>query len=385
MSNTAPLVTASNALGLDLWSRVRSMPGNLALSPASLSAALAMAWRGAAGETAAEMQRVLRLDGDPDAAIDGWGELTAALQAPRRSLVLRTANRLFGDQAYRFEAAYLDRLRAAFGAPLEALDFAHAPEPARAHINLWVEDQTEHRIQDLLPPLSIESETRLVLVNAIYFLGEWEKPFDPNATAEDRFTIEPGVFRPVMLMHRQGHYRMAKADGVAVLELPYVGGDAAMLVVLPDRLDGLPAVEQSLDTGKLAAWIGALAKQEVRVWLPRFLVDPPEAMRLRAPLLALGMVRAFDDKQADFTRMANPPSPADQLYLDAVFHKAFVQVNEKGTEAAAATAVPARTRGLATPPPIPEFRADRPFLFFIIDQASGLVLFMGRVAEPPAP
>lgn len=162
-------------------------------------------------------------------------------------------------------------------------------------------------------------------------------------------------------------------------------GFTAMLVVLPNRLDGLPAVEQSLDTGKLAAWTGALAEQEVRVWLPHFLVDPPEAMRLRGALQALGMVRAFDSEQADFTRMANPPSPAAQLYLDAVFHKAFVRVNEKGTEAAAATAVIARERGGATPPPLPEFRADHPFLFFIIDRASGLVLFMGRVAEPPAP
>jgi serpin B len=385
MHRPALLATASNALGLDLWSRVRSMPGNLAISPASLSIALAMAWRGAAGETAAEMQRVLRIDGDPDAAVDGWGGLAAALQAPSRSLVLRVANQLFGDRAYRFEAAYLDRMRAAFGAPLETLDFANAPEPARAHINRWVEGRTEHRIRDLLAPLSIDSLTRLVLVNAIYFLGDWENAFDPNATAQNRFTIEPGVFRPTMLMHRQGRYRMAKADGVAVLKLPYVGGDTAMLVVLPGRLDGLPAVEQSLDTGKLAVWTGALSEQEVRVWLPRFLVDPPEAMRLRATLQALGMTRAFDAERADFTRMANPPSPGDQLYIDAVFHKAFVQVNEKGTEAAAATAVTMSPRGGAMPPPLPEFRADHPFLFFIVDQASGLVLFMGRVAEPLPP
>jgi serpin B len=380
----APLAAASNAFGFDLWSRMRATPGNLALSPASISTALAMTWGGAKGDTAAEMKQTLRLTVDADAAMAGWGKLSAALQDRSRSLRLRIANRLFGEQTYKFEPAYLDRTKAAFGAPLEALDFAHAPEPARAHINKWVEDQTEQRIKDLLPPRSVTSDTRLVLVNAIYFLADWQEQFERQATIERPFSIAPGKTRPAKLMRREGRYRLAQAGGVSVLELPYVGGDAAMLVVLPDKVDGLEAVEKSLDAAKLTAWTQALADREVFVWLPRFVVDPPAAMELAKPLQALGMARAFDAGRADFTGIANPPKPNDRLYIGAVFHKAFVKVDEKGTEAAAATAV-MMPKGAGMPPQPIEFKADHPFLFFIVDKASGLVLFMGRVAEPRAP
>jgi serpin B len=380
----APLAAASNQLGLDLWSRVRKAPGNLALSPASISLALAMTWGGARGETAAEMQRVMRLDVDAEAAMAGWGQLAASLQGPARTLELRIANRLFGEQSYRFEAAYLDRTKAAFGAPLEPLDFKRAPEPARAHINRWVADRTAQRIKDLLPPRSIVPDTRLVLVNAIYFLADWEAPFEPQATTVQPFTIAPGKTVPAKLMRRRGSYRLAKAGGAAVLELPYRGGDAAMLVVLPDRVDGLAALEASLDAGKLAAWTAALADEQVDLWLPRFQIDPPAAMALKAPLEALGMARAFDRRRADFTGIASPPSPEDRLFIGAVFHKAFVKVDEEGTEAAAATAV-VMPRKAGMPPPAIELKVDHPFLFFIVDRASGLVLFMGRVAEPEAP
>ncbi len=380
----APLAAASNKLGLDLWSHVRKAPGNLAMSPASISLALAMTWGGARGETAAEMKRAMRLDVDADAAMAGWGQLAAALQAPARALELRIANRLFGEQSYKLEAAYTDRTKAAFGAPLEPLDFRNAPDAARAHINKWVADRTEQRIKDLLPPRSIVPDTRLVLVNAIYFLADWQAQFEKRATTEQPFTLAPGKTVPAKLMRRRGSYRLAKVGGVAVLELPYQGGDAAMLVVLPDKVDGLAAIEASLDAGKLAAWTAALADAQVDVLLPRFQIDPPAPLELKKPLEALGMARAFDRKRADFTGIANPPSPDDRLYIGAVFHKAFVKVDEKGTEAAAATAVVMpRTAGM--PPPAIEFKADHPFLFFIVDRASGLVLFMGRVAEPKAP
>ncbi len=380
----APLAAASNAFGLELWSRLRSTPGNLTISPASIQAALAMTWGGARGETAAEMKRVLRLDVDPGAAMAGWGQLAAALQDPKRPFKLRIANRLFGEQSYRFEPAYLEQTRAAYGAPLEPLDFKHAAEPARAHINKWIEEQTEQRIKDLLPPRSIDPDTRLALVNAIYFLADWMAPFDKFATTPQPFAVAPGKTAQAMLMRRRGDYRMAKADGARVLELPYAGGDAAMLVVLPDETFGLPAVEQSLDAAKLTAWTRALAEQEVVVWLPRFVIDPPAAMALKEPLVALGMARAFDSARADFTGIANPPRPEDRLNLGEVFHKAFVKVDEKGTEAAAATAV-VMPRGAAMRPPAAELKVDHPFLFFIVDRPTGLVLFMGRVTEPKEP
>jgi serpin B len=330
------------------------------------------------------MKQVLRLDIGPDAAMTGWGKLAAALQDPARPLQLRIANRLFGEQSYKLEPAYLEKTRAAYGAALEPLDFAKAPEPARAHINKWVEDQTEQRIKDLLPPRSIDPDTRLVLVNAIYFLADWKDPFEKQQTTEQPFTLAPGKTRPAMMMRRRGGYRIAKGDGASVLELPYAGGDTAMLVVLPDKVDGLPAVERSIDATKLTAWTQALVDQQVQVWLPRFLIDPPASMELSRPLKALGMAKAFDRGRADFTAIANPPKPEDRLYIGAVFHKAFVKVDEKGTEAAAATAV-VMPRAGGMPPPVPDFKVDHPFLFFIVDKPSGLVLFMGRVAEPKAP
>jgi len=377
------LAAASNALGFDLWSRMRATPGNLAFSPASISTVLAMTWAGTRGDTATEMQRTLRIDIDADAAMVGWGKLAAALQDPSRSRVLRIANRLFGEQTYKFEAGYRDKVTAAYGSPLEAIDFARAPGPAREHINQWVEDQTGQRIKNLLPPDSIVSDTRFVLVNAIYLLADWMDPFKAHDTTEQRFSLSAGKTTPAMMMHRRGYYSLARADGVSMLALPYAGGHATMFVVLPNRLDGLNAVEESLDATQLAAWRRALSSREVSVSLPRFLIDSLEATELSQSLEALGMTRAFDRERADFTAIANPPNPADRLYLDEIFHKAFVKVDEQGTEAAAATGARGMIMGGRSKPAL-EFKADHPFLFFIVDTASGLVLFMGRVAEPLA-
>ncbi len=381
---TVPLATASNGFGFALWSRARATPGNLALSPASLSAALATTWGGAAGETAAELKQVLRIEGDAGAAMAGWGKLATELQDASRSFRLRIANRLFAAQRYKLEAAYVDRLRATYGTQLETLDFEGAPEPARVHINMWVERKTERRIKDLLPPGAIAPETRLALVNALYFRGDWQEPFNKDNTTEQPFTVAPGKTRPAMMMCRRGDYAFAKAGGVSIVALPYTDGDATMVIVLPDKIDGLDAVERSLDPARLAAWTGALKHREVLVWLPRFAIDPPEAVELGAQLQALGMARAFDRARADFTWIANPPDPGERLCIDRVFHKAFVKVDERGTEAAAATIV--EMMGIdSIPSPVPELKADHPFLFFILDEATGLVLFMGRVADPTAP
>jgi serpin B len=209
-------------------------------------------------------------------------------------------------------------------------------------------------------------------------------PFNKDNTTEQPFALAAGRTRPAMMMCRRGDYSLARADGASILALPYADGDATMLVVLPDQPDGLDALERSLDAARLTAWIRALKHQELLVWLPRFLVDPAETLELSRPLQALGMARAFDRARADFTAIASPPDPADRLCIDQVLHKAFVKVDERGTEAAAATIVEMIPRG-GMPRPVPEFRADHPFVFFIVDETSGLVLFMGRVTEPKAP
>ena len=376
------LATSSNALGFDVYGRVSSTPGNLAISPTSMSAALAMTYGGARGETEAQMKRVLHLEGARDAAMTDWGNLTRALQDPARPVKLRIANRLFGEKTAKLEPAFLDRTRDVYGAPMEPTDFKNAFEPARAHINGWVEDQTEKRIKDLLPPNALDARTRLVLVNAIYFLADWAEPFEKLATRDDTFHVTPTSQKKTAMMHANGSRRFAQADGVKVLELPYKGGDASMLFIVPDREGGLDDVERSLSAAKLAAWTAALAPRDVAVTIPRFEVSPTPSLSLGEALVKLGMADAFDRDKADFTGIANPSDPRERLSIGKVFHKAFVKVDEKGTEAAAATAVVMPKGGGPPPKPPLEFTADRPFLFAIVEKASGLVLFVGRVADP---
>ena len=352
------------------------------MSPASISAALAMTFGGARGETEAQMKRVLHVDGARDAVAADWGRLSRALQSPARPLTLRIANRLFGEKTTKFEQAFIDKTKLDFGAPLEPNDFVNAFEPARAHINGWVEDQTEHRIKELLPPNALDKQTRLVLVNAIYFLADWAEPFEKSATYDAPFSVAQGAPKATPMMHRAGKHRFAQADGVKVLELPYKGGDASMLVILPDRKDGLADLEKSLTGAKLEGWKTALAMQTVAVSLPRFEVSPTPSMSLGEDLKSLGMPDAFDRDKADFTGIANPVDRKERLKIDKVFHKAFVKVDEKGTEAAAATAVVMAKGGGPPPAPPLEFNADHPFVFAIVDKATGVVLFLGRVADP---
>jgi serpin B len=343
-----------------------------------------MTYGGAKGETAAQMQGVLHLEGDADGAMTQWGALATVLQDPARPRKLRIANRLFGEQTCPFEPAFLEKTARAYGAPLEPVDFLGAAETARRRINVWVEHQTEQRIKNLLSQ-PLDPETRLVLVNAIYFLADWRSPFQALATRSEPFRLSATQTINVRMMHRSGNYLHAKSEGSALLEMPYVGGDASMFLLLPDRVDGLPEIEASLSSSTLEGWQRGLrlrGLQDVAVSLPSFTIDPPDAIDLVDHLHQLGMSLAFDRDRADFSGIANPPDPRDRLFVGGIFHKAFVKVDEKGTEAAAATAVMMAPGGGRPPPPPVKFTVDRPFLFFIVDKPTGLILFVGRVTEP---
>jgi serpin B len=377
----ASLAKSSNAFGLALYDKIHQAPGNLALSPASISIALTMTWAGARGDTASEMQKVLHLEGAPDAVLKSAGELAAYLQDPARPLTLRIANRLFGEKSYSFERPYLDQTKAAFGAPLEAVDFVGATEQARGHINDWVSGETEQRIKELLPPHSLTADTRLVLVNALYFLAKWREPFDETSTRPAKFNLSATQSKDVPTMHRTGRFSTAAADGVKLLELPYKDESMALTIVLPDAVDGLGAVEKSLTPEAWAKWTGALQGEQVMVALPKFELNPEPSLSLADNLRAMGMSSAFDAKKADFTGIANPPKKDDRLSISQVFHKAFVKVDEKGTEAAAATAVVA-VAGAGAPAKPRELLIDHPFLFFVRERTSGMILFMGRVTDP---
>jgi serpin B len=327
------------------------------------------------------MARVLHISGPPEAVLTQAKALVDALDSAQRPQVtLRVANRLFAEKSYRLESAYVARM-SALGAPTEPVDFVRAPDAARAHINSWVARQTADRIKDLLPPGSISGETRLALVNAIYLLAEWAEPFRQEATRPRPFYAPGKPPRDVPTMRNVEHFKYGEAPGVKLLEMPYVGGDIAMTFVLPAEREGLGAIEQKLDAAQLAAWVAAMQMERVSVLLPKFTVDPPQPLKLSDELVRLGMPLAFDRGRADFTGIAAPPDPADRLVISEVFHKAFVRVDEKGTEAAAASATVMMRAGSAPMQPR-EFVADHPFLFFIRDTRSGLLLFMGRVVDP---
>jgi serpin B len=380
-SELGTLARSNNAFGLDLYAKIRAQKGNLAMSPVSLSTVLSLTWAGAKGETAAQMKKVLHADGTPEQAVDVAGKLASSLRDPSKKVTVRIANRLFGEKSYAFEQAYLDRAKAAFGAPIEGIDFRGAAEAGRQHINAWIAGETENRIKDLLPPRAVDRETRLVLTNAVYFKGDWAAPFEKDRTFDAPFHPTPGATKKVPTMHAQTHFAYAATDGVKLLDMPYQGGELSMLLVLPDA--DVDALEQRLTPALLDTWTGALKFTQVDVALPRFEIDPAASTPLADTLKALGMPLAFERFKADLTGIANPKSPEDRLYISAVFHKAFVKLDEKGTEAAAASAVVATREGAAARPEMPpEFHADRPFLFFLRDLKTNLVLFMGRVADP---
>lgn len=378
----AKLAQSNNAFGFDLYQRLRQKPGNLVISPASITTALTMTWGGAQGETAAQMRKVLHLEGTADAVMTTSGQLARSLQDPSRPIVFRIANQLFGEKTYKLVPAFLEKTTAAFGAPIELLDFKTAPEPARVHINQWVESKTEKRIQDLIPPGAVKPDTRLVLVNAIYFLGNWAYPFEHESTHPAPFHLTASATKDVPTMNRTGGFGIAQQDGVTALEIPYKGGEMSMMLLVPDAIDGLAKVESTLDTKKLDALVSAMKNERVWVALPKFEVNPAGSLALGETLKAMGMPLAFDRQRADFTGIANPPDPDDRLVIAEVFHKGFVKVDEKGTEAAAATAVMAIRAGSMAQAPPRQLKVDRPFLFLIRDNASGLVVFLGRVSDP---
>jgi len=381
---TAALVEASNAFAMDLWRRIRRENEDLAVSPASISMALAMVWAGARGKTAKELARTLHLT-RPKSIHEAAAALLYDWNDPsRRACELRVVNRLFGERSYEFNEDFLRLVRDRYGAPLEQIDFRNTPEPSRAHINAWLEAQTAKRIRNLIPPGTVDDRTRLVLVNAVYFLGKWVQPFDKLATLEAPFYPAPGRSVPVSMMHQTEDFPYYDTGDLKILQMWYLGREFAMTVLLPSDVDGLAALEEQISTKKLDRWLAKLRMKSVSVALPKFTIDPSQSIDLVPVLGEMGTRLAFDPNAADFTMIANPPDPEDRLFLNHVRHKALVKVDEKGTEATAATATDlsmAAPMDLTAPK---QFRADHPFLFLIRDIRSEMILFVGRVAEPQA-
>jgi serpin B len=395
--STTTFANAINALGLDLLAR-SSHTENALLSPFSIQAAFAMTWAGADGVTRQEMAKVLHYPPDEAELQSSYQALQQSLDAIAKSsavraeqlkksgtpssdtIALAVANRLFGQRGYAFRLPFLDVTKAVFDAPFEIVNFHDDPSGSRKAINVWVEDRTNQRIKDLIPPDGINDETRLVLVNAIFLKAPWHQPFAATATKPAPFRAAGGEQVDVPTMRQQASFGYAHEDGITTVTIPYSGGELQFLVLLPDPEVDLTVIESKL-TPETLAWSGNAPPRDVILFLPKFRVEPP-LLKLSASLKALGMPTAFDEPRgsANFDRMA-PRQPNEYLYVSEAFHKTFLSLDEKGTEAAAATAVSmARATSVIIEKPKPiEVRVDRPFLFAVQHRSSGACLFLGRL------
>jgi len=352
-------VQGNLGFAFDLYAQLSTGDGNVFFSPYSISAALGMTYAGAAGETAAQMRRTLHFAGSDEIVARSFGMMEQRLEEGSRDggYEISLANSIWGQQGFNFLDGFLQTLEQHYGAGLRESDFAGQTEAARRAINAWVERETRERIKDLIPPGGLTALTRMVLCNAIYFKGNWASQFKKDATQDAPFTLADGK----------------KVNVPMILELPYEGDDLSMLVLLPKAAGGLTALEKGLSPEWLAKWAKPLRKQEVQVYLPKFTMT--SEFGLKDVLVKLGMKDAFNAGAADFSGMDG----SKELFISAVVHKAFVDVNEEGTEAAAATAVVVGTTAMMEPT---VFRADRPFVFLIRDNKTGSILFIGRVANP---
>jgi serpin B len=371
-----------NEFGLDLFrALVGREPVNTVISPASIAIALSMARLGARGATAAQMDAVLHeLTAD---GVEGINSLDQGLAARSgdvrhadgdvRQLVLRIANAPFGQAGYPWRDEFIDGLAAGFGAGLRVVDYGADPDGARGDINRWVNEQTEERIPELLGPGTIDSQTRLTLVNAIYLKAPWYLPFSAERTSDQPFTRLDGSVVDVPMMGDGALHLYAQGDGWRAVELAYAGEELAMLLILPDDL---PSFSSHIDGAMLQSIVGSLSQEDVILGLPRF--ETETTAELNDELITLGMPAAFDAASADFSGMTDE----ERLAIGLVVHQANISVDEEGTEAAAATAVTMAGSGPPETPIVMTF--DRPFLFALRDRASGAVLFLGQVVDPSA-
>ena len=370
------LAQGNTEFAFALYQHLRTTEGNLFFSPYSISAALAMTCAGARRRTAFQMLRTLCLYLPQQELHPAMAALTAQVNeaASEGAVLLRIANSLWPQQGLPVLDSFIALMQENYDAAMMPVDYQET-EAARCTINTWVEQKTEGKIQDLIPSGMLNELTELVLVNAIYFKGTWASRFDQRNTKYAPFWISPDRSTTVPMMSQTGRFRYLHDEGLEILELPYAGNKLSMLIVLPEEKDGLAALEQRLTAQNFAKWSKLLFANKIMVVLPKFALSFP--FRLDSVLQAMGMTDAFRAEQADFSGIDGTKS----LFISAALHKAFVAVNEEGTEAAAATAV-VMTRSTPSEPPI--FSADHPFAFLIRENSTGSILFIGRVAKPTA-
>ncbi len=376
-AETKALAEGNTAFALELYGQLKDRPGNLFFSPYSISMALGMTSAGARGQTAQEMGKVLHFDTDQVHSLFGELQRQMAATGTQGGIELNVANALWVQKGEPFLPSYLELVSANYQANLNQADFKTEAEVTRVRINGWVAQQTKERIRDILPAGSIDALTRLVLANAVYFKGIWAKPFDKAATSRQTFHISATSLSGTPLMHHFDTVRYVEEETLQAVEVSYKNGELSMVVLLPKKVDAIGTLENRLTPTLISSVLGRMKERRVEIFLPRFKLE--STLSLNGSLVKMGMTNAFSP-QADFSGMDGQR----RLYLSAVFHKAWGEVNEEGTEAAAATviALPTSSARAAVPEAPPVFRADHPFIFFIRHRQSGAVLFLGRFSNP---
>jgi serpin B len=381
-------VEGNTAFALDLYQKLKEQPGNLFFSPYSLSTALAMTYAGARKQTESEMARTLHFSQPQTNLHAAFGALAARMNQVQRwnCITLATANSLWCQQDYRFANNFLDLIRTYYDGDARQVDFRHSAQAAGSEINKWVEQKTKGKIKGVIGPGQLTSDTRLILCNAIYFKGKWQNQFKTGETKPMDFHVNTNQTVTVPMMRQKSRFKMTynDDDSVEMLELPYSGTDLSMIILLPVAMPGMPEmpgleqnslldIEQKLSAENLRSWLGKLDQtglDKTAVCLPRFATT--QTFDLANELKSLGMSSAFNGS-ADFSGM----EATTNLFLSDVIHKAFVEVNEAGTEAAAVTWAEAKSKGM-----VRGFVVNHPFIFLIRENGSGTILFLGRVVDP---
>jgi serpin B len=373
-AQVSELVAGNSGFAIDLYRVLLNREQNLFFSPYSLSLALAMTYAGARGETERQMAGAVHYTLPHAELHTAFNALDQALadRGEEEGLHLTIVNAIWGQRGHVFLETFLDTLAEQYGAGLRGADFGQAEE-ARRIINQWISDQTERRIQELLPPGGVDEETVLVLNNVITFKATWQHTFPEAYTSDGPFTLLDGDQVTVSMMSQLAELGYAEGPGVQVVELPYAGEELSMVILLPEQ-GSFERFARSLDVQKVAAWLDRLERRGVALTMPRFRFDA--TLRLKDALVEMGMVDAFD--QADFSGMDG----TQELFIDEMYHQALVAVDEAGTEATAASAVVMARKGV--PRVEDEVKIDRPFIFMIRDIETGTILFLGHVVDPAA-
>jgi serpin B len=382
---TAAVVDANTDFAIDLYQKLKSEPGNLFFSPYSISSALAMTYAGARGQTESEMAKVLHFDPGQTNVHAGFRALTDRINNLQRinRIKLLTANSLWNQKNYPFTGVFLNLVQQDYQAEVRLVDFVKAPDAAVNDINAWVDRKTDGKIQNIIGEGGLDPMTRLVLCNAIYFKGKWKTPFNPGDTQPYPFYVTSNETVTVPMMSLHDYFKIARSEDNQLLEMPYVGGDLSMIIIMPGRSElaesddpsqSLSMLEKKFTAANLNLWLRELDQAQagrMEIMIPRFTTT--QSFNLSGQLESLGMPSAFNPGKADFSGMDGTTS----LFISDVLHKAYVAVDESGTEAAAATA----TVMVSAAEP-DEFIANQPFIFLIRDNGSGAILFLGRIVDP---